>query len=274
MKSDTNKFPNLTKRQQVIYDLYFNQKMTQKDIAYSLQITQQSVSYSIKGIQKKLSKNGFIFHTCINKGMDAQKRISKNWRVEALNFMIKPYYFYPRYQKMRLEIGNYSIPHKRWRIFLHKDSIRVQLKEGCFFKGEGRLKAMLEAENDFNIFLNYAANKYGFEYEKDGKVSINCTNMELERENSKFAQDYVRQTGENYMQVKDDNGKVCFFVDISKTVEHGYKGKDAFSHSENLEPYIKDFLYNKPLNNSQLTMRMTDMVMVMEKLVNKIDEMR
>ena len=259
---------DLPAKQREIFDLFYNQNLSVAKIAARGQTTRQAVYNILNKLKKKgavpeistggLQKRGMVN----NKGV---YKSSGSWRIEALIFMIKPYHIYPRYFKIMHERGNYSIPHKRWRIFLYKDTCRVQLMEGISFKDPDRLKAIEKAETDFNRFLYYAAHKYGFEYEKEGRVSISCKNMEIEKEDSKFAKGYIKESGEHFLQVKDLNGKVCFFVDQSKSDEHGYKGKDAFSHSENLEPYIKDFLYNNPLNNSQITMRLNDIITALEK---------
>jgi len=259
----------LTKKQQKIYDLYYKQGILQKDIALSLGITQPAVAKTIRKIKKKTVVPQKITGGYIHEGIDTQRGlygISNFWRVEALSFLIKPYYLFPKYYQIMKKIGNFSIPHKQWRIFLHKDKIRVQLKEGSFFRDPDKIKAIHAAERSFDHFLRFAAEKYGFAYEKEGKVSISCNNMEIEREDSKFADSFIKKTGENFLNVRDHNGKVCFFIDRSKSDEHGYKGKDAFSHSENLEPYLEDFLYNHPLNNSQLTSRIGDLTTVLEKM--------
>ena len=47
---------NWTEKQRVVYDLYYNQKLTQKVISYRLKISQQAVSKLIKKINKFLLK--------------------------------------------------------------------------------------------------------------------------------------------------------------------------------------------------------------------------
>ena len=265
---------NWTEKQRVVYDLYYNQKLTQKVIFYRLKISQQAVSKLIKKINKNSVVREKITGGCISKGMVTQRGLYKIWRIEAMSFNVKPYYFYPRYAKKMKEIGNYSIPHKNWRIFLHEKIVRIQLKEGVSFRHLEKDAALKAAEDDFNIFLYFASNKYGFEYEKEGRISISCNNMEIEQEGSEFAKGYIKESGETMLNIRDNNGKICFFIDRSKSDEHGYKGKDAYSHSEVLEPYIKDFLYYNPLNNSQITMRINDIVNALEKMTKVIEEMK
>jgi hypothetical protein len=50
--------------------------------------------------------------------------------------VISPYYFYPRYHKIRKEKGNYGIYHKDWLVKLHPEMVELQLKEDIDFSSK------------------------------------------------------------------------------------------------------------------------------------------
>ncbi len=119
---------------------------------------------------------------------------------------------------------------------LYEDSIRIQSKKGTGWLDPDKFKSIQKAENDFNDFLNYAAQSYGFEFQKEGRISIKLISSELALENSKFSEKYLDTTKENTLIVRDIKGKVCFLIDQSKGVpEHEYIGQNTITNSEKIE---------------------------------------
>lgn len=273
---DSKKDLILTERQALIYDMYYNQGLTQKDISIRLKISQQAISKSLKKSNKKKSSDlnnhmGLYKRDRVIKGGLYKTPKNKVWRIHALIFIIKPFYFFPRYHKIRLERGNYGINHGQFTIMLYEDSVRIQSKEGISWRHEDKYKAVLFAEQDFNDFLKYVSKIYGFNYEKEGRVSIKQVSGELALEGSEFSEEYRDITKENTLRCKDRNGKVCFIIDQSTgKPEHEYIGKNSFNNSEKFEHYLNDFLYNQPLTNSQIASRINDLTTVTENIIKII----
>ena len=267
---------NLSEEQKEIYDLFFNQNLTVLQIAFRRQTTRGAVYKTLRKIKEKYGSD-YTKHRGIQKKGYGSKctppKQKQNWRFHGLHFIIKPYYFYPRYERLRKQRGNYGIVHKQFTLMLYEDSVRIQSKQGTGWLDQDKFKAIQKAENDFNDFLNYAAKTYGFEFQKDGHISIKLISSELAKENSKFSEKYLDITNENTLIVKDIKGKVCFLIDQSTgTPEHEYIGRNTITNSEKIETYIQDFLYNNPLTNSQLASRLSDTITAIDKLREVVEK--
>ena len=177
------------------------------------------------------------------KGLKNHHIITKLWRYHALHFVIKPYYFYPRFHKIRTELGNYSIPYRDWTIKLHPDMVEVQLKPLVDFASPDKWEATRNAEESFNRTVREICNKFGFHIWKEGKANIKLVNHHLSRNPSEIAN---ARDGE-YLAIKGIDGKIWFNIDKSKGAEHEYLHPDrALTDSERIEPYFNDFLYDQP----------------------------
>lgn len=264
---------NLTKKQTQIYELYFIEKLTQKAIASRLQMTQPAVSKIIRKIRKKTGVRGKITGGLYSKGRVENitpPTHKKLWAFHALHFIVKPYYFAPRYEKIRKERGNYGITEKNFTIMLLNGCVRIQSREGVRYRHKERWEAVKQGEEDFNRFLRYAANKYGFYYEKEGRVSIKLVSSELAQEGSEIGRDYNSVAKENYLTVIGKDGKVWFLIDQSTPNEHEFIGRHTLSNSEKVTHYLNDLLYNQPLTNSQLATRLNDVITALEKITEII----
>lgn len=177
--------------------------------------------------------------------------------------MVYPYHFSPRYGINLTKRGNYGIIFNNWMVRLYKDCIRVQLRANKSFNHVDKLKAINMAETEFNAVLRVIANKLGFSYEKEGRISIDMVDSHIALNGSEIA----RASKGEYIKVKDIDGKVCFLIDQSKGAEHEFIGKQSFEHSERFEPYYQDLIYNQPMTNSQIQSRLSDMVILFEKLI-------
>lgn len=180
---------------------------------------------------------------------DYSKEVMKFWRLHGLHFVIKPYYFYPKYHKVRAEQGNYSISYSGWSFKFHKGTVQMQLQPHVDFKSVDKWEVFRLAEDSFNRVLRQASHRYGFEVWKDKKCNIRLVNAHLARSPSEVAE--VRD-GE-FLKIKGLDGKVWFTVDKSDGKEHEYLHPERFlDDSEKIEPYFNDLLYNQPPTNSQL----------------------
>lgn len=266
----------LSEEQKEIYDLFFNQNLAVKQIAFRRGTSREAVYKILRKIKQKYGSD-YTKHRGLQKQGYGSKckppKQKENWRFHGLHFIINPYYFYPRFQKIRKERGNYGIVHKQFTIMLYEDSIRIQSKKGIGWLDLDKFKAIQKAENDFNDFLSYAAKTYGFEFQKEGRISIKLISSELALENSKFSEKYLETTKENTLIVRDIKGKVCFLIDQSKSVpEHEYIGQNTITNSEKIEVYIQDFLYNNPLTNSQIASRLNDTITAIDKLKDVVEK--
>jgi biotin operon repressor len=121
LKSYIGNNQKLTKKESEVLDLMNSNSYTKEDIANRLKIS-KSMLYRY---MRKLNKKGWE----ISSGNErSQKRVhvspkSKLWRYHNLHFVIKPYYFFPRYKKL---IGSMEIKHGSWLVSLHRNVIEFQ----------------------------------------------------------------------------------------------------------------------------------------------------
>lgn len=265
----------ITENQQKILRYIMDELLTQKAIGLRLKISQQAVSK----IVKKLRLKGYLknpthkqYNPIVTTPLSMGLYSKPLWRVEGLYFRVFFYYKSPKYDQIREGRGNFGISEGKYTIMLHRHSVRIQSKVGVCFRGETQNEALLAAEDDFIRFLTMIAEKYGFYYFKEGRVSIKSCSLEIVMEKSPFAKVLTEVTGIKLWMIPDqETKKIMFKVDMSKkTPEEEYIGANAYEHSEKLKPYIIDLMLNNPLTNSQLSMRMTDMVVVQEKVQETI----
>jgi hypothetical protein len=242
--------------------LYFIENLSQKAISLRLELDQSTVSRKIAKIRHKKGLHKKSTLVTINKGTF--------WRYHALHFVITPYYFYPKYTKVKESRGNYAIIEGDYKVKLHDHTIEMQLRQGIDYADEDKYIASEKAEKAFNYTLELIAHKYGFEVWKEGRASIRCVREHLARTNSPLAK---ARKGE-YLAIRDHEGHVYFTIDKSKGLkEHEYIRNDrVMDDSERVEPYLNDFLYNQPLTNSQLAARLNDVVTALEKLTELIKQ--
>lgn len=229
---------------QEILRLYDDERLTQKQIAYRLEIDQSTISRILKKLRK--------IH--VGKGMHKKRDVvnihnSTLWRYHALEFTISPYYFYPRYGIIRKERGTW-FTHREWRIKLHEKNVELKLRRGFEFVHEDKLESMSMAEESLNRTLFEISNSCGFQYEKEGRISIRLNKQHLAKTNSPMAK---AQKGQ-YMQVKGIDGKVWFLIDRSKGLpEHEYCHTGRLSEdSHTTEAFLDDLRENPHLSLSVL----------------------
>lgn len=232
-------------QQDVLYKLN-KEFLTVNEIANS----RGTSNKAIYKIIAKLRKKGCIYSTK-NRGLKNDppisikglKNVIKLWRYHALHFVIKPYYFYPRYSKTRKELGNYSIPFRDWTVKLHPDMVEIQLKKFIDFASPDKWEATRKAEESFNITMNELCNKFGFLVWKESKANIKLVNHHLSRNPSELAN---ARNGE-YLTARAIDGKIWFSIDKSKGAEHEYRHPErTLTDSEIVEPHLNDWLYNNP----------------------------
>jgi len=239
----------LSKDQEQVLFYLTKEFLTPTQIAYRRGTTYQAVSKLISKLRKKgyleggLKKAGRV-------SVRTPKHIKKMWELHALHFIIKPYYFYPRYDKIRKEKGNYGIHHREWTIMLHPDSVRIQSKEKVRFIHEDKDKAIAMTQESFNRLIYEIQNRYGFQVWKDKKANIKLVNHHLARSPSEVADS---REGKENLSIKGYDGKIWLLTDKSKLAEHEYTHpENAYDDSEKIEPYLNDMLYNKPPTISDL----------------------
>lgn len=229
-----------SEKQTEIYWLYFEEDLSQKQIAQRLGITQQAVSKNI--IKIKQLRPGCEKRDMVN------IKSSKFWRYHALHFVVTPYYFYPRYAKIRAGRGDYFLNHREWKIKLYEKKVELRLRKGFDFLDEDKFEAMQKAEDSLNRTLFEISNKYGFEYKKEGRIAIKLCKQHLAKTNSPLAKARKGQ----YMQIRGVDGKVWFLIDKSKGIlEHEYvHSKRLLSDSDAVEPFLNDLLQHPGLTLS------------------------
>ncbi len=160
-----------------------------------------------------------------------------------MHFVVRPFYFEPRFHKWRLKRGNifYS---GDWRFVLHEDIVEVQIKEFVDFVSVSKWEALDKAFRSFNRQLSIESNRYGFHVFKEGKANIRICDQHLEESNSGVAK---ARRDENYVAIRGfHDNKTYFTFDKSKgLVNKEYVHSDlAISDSEKFEPFFNSIRYN------------------------------
>jgi len=253
----------LTKKEQEIHHLYKEEKLTQRQISQRLNMSQQNVSLILK-------KTYILKNTCIKTGVvnkSQQKPGSQFWRYHALHFVITPYYFYPRYQTAR-DRGNRYINYRDWKINLHEKTVELMLRKGFDFSHVDKYESMKLAEESFNKTLFEISNKYGFEFAKEGRISIKLVKQHLANTNSPLAKS---QKG-TCMQIKGHDGKVWFLLDQSKGhLEHEYTHSGRLnSDVEVLERFFNEIRENEDLSLTGYDKRLKLIEKVLVKIIKRV----
>lgn len=174
----------------------------------------------------------------------------KNWRYHGLHFVIKPYYFFPRYKKIRKEKGNYGIEYRDWIIKLDNDMVQMQTRPLIDFADPDKWKVIRMAQDSFNRALREVSERFGFKVWKEKKANIRLVNGHLSRNPSEVAN---ARAGE-YLAIRGHDGKIWFTIDKSDGAEHEYRHPDRhLTDSEKIEPYFNDMLYDNPPKLTELS---------------------
>ena len=202
----------------------------------------------IRAIKSQLKKKGLIDKhgfICTEKiGTLSLKEVEKtrlknsDWRFHKLHILVKPYYFYPRWHKIRTEFGNYGIPFYNWTLMIHPDMIEFRLREGIDFAHPDRFQATAKAQDDLNRAIVRASNKFGFEVFKNQKCNIRIVDQHF----SNTPSDVAKASKDDYLQIKGFDGKVFFQFDKSKgpkEMEFPHPER-AQSDAEIFDPFFND----------------------------------
>lgn len=223
--------PKLTNKQAEVLSLILNEYMNPNSISIRLETSRQNIYQIISKIRKKgyLSTQNF---NALQKATHV-KPLSSSWSYHGLHFLVKPYYFYPRYFK---NLSAYGVQYGDWVFKLHKDVVEVQSKSLVEFTDKDKFRAIKKAESSFNKALVQACCRFGFEVYKEGKANIRLVNHHLEFGNS----DVAKGSKEHYFRIRSEQGKTWFLVDMSKgTLNHEYVD-EVVPDSERLEPFFND----------------------------------
>lgn len=239
-----------------IVRLYHEEHLTQKKISSRLGIPQQTVSYHLKNPKKKASKKKPIFkRDIVNpplKTFPQNTKISlkRKWRFHALCITVSPYYFYPRYEITRRKRGNW-FTFKDWNIKMHQRKVEFRLRRGYDFEDVDKFEAIWKAEESFNRALYQLANRLGFKYEKEGRISLRIDKQHLAYTNSPVA----RARKDKYLKIKGTDGKVWFIVDKSKGHgEHEYVHSGRLlEDSHRIEGFFNELRENEDISLTALS---------------------
>lgn len=260
---------NLSENEKEVLHLLTEEFFTIKQVSIRRQTSDKAVYQIVNRLVKKgyLDKQNFQALKKVppcHLELEKEKVILKEWRYHNLHFVVKPFYFFPRYHKVRTEKGNYGINHREWVIKLHEDMVEIQLQALQDFSDVDKWVATKKAEDSFNKTLREVSNKYGFSVFKEGKANIRLVQEHLAQNPSEVANS---RNGE-YLAIRDIyDGKIWFMIDKSKSAEHEYtKSQRVLSDSEKIEPYFNDLLNKQPWKNSDLESRFMYLFNAVEKL--------
>ena len=247
-----------TKREEIL-ELYIHDQISQKDIANRLQVNQSSISRIIKKSGKKRKR---IIYT---PGLHIKGRF---WRYHALHFVVKPYYFYPRYSKIRKTKGNYGITRKDWIVKLHETTVELQLRKGVDFANKNKYKATDMAQESLNRNLISISNEFGFEVWKERKCAIRLVREHL----SDVRNPLANKRNGNPIQIRGSDGFVWLLIDKSKGEPEleTVKANSALSDSDVIDKFMNDWKENDPPTNSELAIHITAMLGIQEEFNKNI----
>jgi predicted DNA-binding protein (UPF0251 family) len=270
----------LTPLQAEIIYLLNSEGLTQSQIAIRRGTSRQAINHIIKDLKQKdigikpcqPSPPQVNIVSTSAEGTNIQNPTpnldTKKWRFHALHFVITPYYFYPRYEKIRTEKGNWGIGWREWTIKLNPGMVEIQLKPQHDFADGNKWLAIEKAQNSLNKAMFELGNRFGFEVWKEGKANIRLVNQHFAQSPSELG-----KASKGFIQVRGYDNKVYFQVDKSKGWEHEYVHADrALMDSEKIEPYLNDMLYSQPPTMSQLSGLMGELTQTHLKTVEMLHE--
>lgn len=268
---DSNYLPP---KQKQVYDLIVDEGLDRHAIHCRLRITERMVDYHKAALKKKgwLENDGIrpsLKGTPVNLNPIKKDRIIiKKWRYHKLHFVIKPYYFYPRYEKIQKEVGNYGINYGDWVIFLNADVVQVKLRAGVDFSNPDKWQCTNMAQESFERVMRNITNQYGFEIWKERNCNIRLVDQHLARNPSELANANEKIRDGAYLQIRGHDGKVFFTLDKSKGAEHEYVHPDrALSDSEKIEPHLNDMIHTDAPVNSKLEEAMLNTQKQLQQLI-------
>lgn len=167
---------NLTKTEQKVYDLWIGEDLSSFDIANRRGTKERIVKRHIQKIKEKgFDKTKSTLSTLLDMPIikDVSVLPDRYYRLHNLHFIIRPYYFYPKYKNVERGFG---IPFKRWTVTFNKHNIELQLKKKQSFDSIDINECRRLAHSELNVTLIRLGMKYGFEVFKDGKCNIELVN--------------------------------------------------------------------------------------------------
>lgn len=271
----------LTLKQAEIKRLYFEENLTVTAIANRLLIAKPTVSIHLRRIMKKerdLSPEKRIIYNRLTKsdsGIDSppQNRLTNSGsycHVHGLHFVVYPYYYSKKYSDLIKKRLNVISSFYGWRIELNKENIEVISLPNTRFIGIDRFEATAKAFNDFNKIISKLENRLYVRILKNDYMNIKLCKQHIATVKDGVA---LSLDKENVIVLYNREGEAWFMFDRSKDVPEWetVHALTARLDYDTVNRYIGDFL-NKPLTNSELTMRMGDLVTAMEILVKFIKE--
>ena len=125
-------FPQLSKKQLEVYDLFYNQNLSISEIAKRRGTTFNAVKKIVRTlIKKKAIETGFkqgskkVMPIIMPQSNIEPFLNNRYYRYHNLHFIITPYYFFDRYKNVEKGFG---IPYGKWTITFNKKNIEIQLK--------------------------------------------------------------------------------------------------------------------------------------------------
>lgn len=228
----------LTDLQMQVLSLLLDEHCTQIEIARRLRTSKQNVNQIVQRLRKYGVLDRQSQGALLRRGGVTQSKLltTAKWRIHKLHFVIKPYYFEPRYHKIRKTKGNifYS---GDWRIVLHEDMVEFQNRDLVDFQDANKWSAIDKATTSFNKQLTIESNRYGFHVWKEGKANVRIADQHLEVSGSGVARG---RKVEAYLAIRGEDNRVYLTFDKSKgTINHEYVGGAiGVSDSEKFEPYF------------------------------------
>lgn len=231
----------LTPTQAEVLFLHSVEFLTSEAIAFRRHTTVRAVNKTLARLKKIGALKGLGNLGSSKLGGVSQKRSSDEmfWRLHNLHFVIKPFYFYPRYERMRDSLGGYSIEYRDWTVTFHEEVIEVREKKFHDFRDKDKFKSLAKGSDSFNRTLRELESKYGFIAGKEGKANIRLVDHHLAHVNSDFSKNVA---DDEHILIKGFDGKVwlCFDKSTGIKEEEYVHSKRAVSDSEIMSPMLNE----------------------------------
>lgn len=268
---------DLTLKQAEIRALYYEDGLTQENIAHRLKISKMAVCKHLKAIRKKQGlpklkkttrKNRFTKSESGAYNPPKSKPIeNKSFvRLHGLHFVVVPYYISDFYRLLIRTKQNVIPFFHGWRIELNRENIEMISLEDSFWIGSRRFEAFASAFKDFNKCLIRLENRL-----KVGIIKQDYMNIRLCKQHIAVVKDGVSQSIDDekgYVTLFNEEGEAWFTWDWSKDEPEWetIHPQDAKIDHDTCQKYFGDWKQNNPPTNSELFKLMSMMAVGFEKM--------
>lgn len=259
---------SLTKKQEEIKQLYYDERMTMEQIASRLKISRAGVHYHVQAINKKLhlksgkKRNYLQYLTSKESGGYNPGEGFKNVlvRIHGLHFVVIPYWMSDLYRRLYETKENVIPSFHGWRVELNRENIEIISLEETSFYGKDRYEALDGAFNELNKTIIRLENRLKIGIIKPDKMNMKMTKIHIATLRDGVA---TSVQDDRTIMLFNKEGQAWFAWDQSKDEPEweAIHSMTAKMDYDTLQTYFGDFKENKPPTNTELLRLLAQMAL-------------